>query len=120
MATEQTPSAEFTIAGQPTVSGYTVQNADYGYDEDSEQKKDANGRFLCKITYSRRATLKLEMEANSGTTPAYQNGGTITSGTIADGAGNATAWKIRDAKVTKNRGVWAVSLDLIGLTDLLA
>jgi hypothetical protein len=120
MATEQTPSAEFTIAGQPTVSGYTVQDADYGYEEDAEQKKDAAGRFLCKITYSRRATLRLEMEANSGTTPAYQDGGTIASGVIEDGGGNTTAWKIRSAQVTKNRGVWAVSLDLISLTDLLA
>ena len=119
MATEQTPSAEFTIGGQPTVSGYTVQGADYGYEEDAEQKKDANGRFLCKITYSRRATLKLEMEANSGTTPAYQDGGTIASGEIADGAGNATAWKIRSATVTKTRGPIAVSLDIIALTDLL-
>jgi len=120
MATEQTPSPKFTIGGQPTVSGYTVQNADYSYEEDAEQKQDADGRFLCKIAYSKRATLKLDMEANSGTTPAYQNGGTIASGVIADGGGNATAWKIRDAKVTKNRGVWAVSLDLISLTDLLA
>ena len=119
MATEQTPST-FTVAGQPTVDGYVVLSAIYGVEEDSEQKKDANGRFLSKITYSRRATLKIDMEAESGTTPAYQDGGTITTGTIADGAGNATAWKIRSATVTNTRGPIAVSLDIIALTDLLA
>jgi hypothetical protein len=119
MATEQTPTA-FTVGGQPTVSGYVVRNAVYGYEEDAEQKKDANGRFLSKITYSRRATLKIDMEAESGTTPAYNAGGTIASGSITDGAGTATGWKIRDAKVTKTRGAIAVSLDLIGLADLLA
>jgi hypothetical protein len=119
MATEQTPTA-FTVGGQPTVSGYVVTSAVYGYEEDSEQKKDAHGRFLSKITYSRRATLKIDMEAESGTNPAYNAGGTITTGTIADGAGNATAWKIRSATVTKTRGAIAVSLDIIALTDLLA
>ena len=119
MATELMPVAH-TVGGQPTVSGYTVISAEYGVQEDSEQKKDANGRFLSKITYGRRSTLKLEMEANSGTTPAYQNGGTIASGVIEDGGGNETAWKIRSAPVTKTRGPIAVSLDLIALTDLLA
>ena len=119
MGTELMP-VEHTVGGQPTVSGYTVISAEYGVDEDAEQKKDANGRFLSKITYGRRSTLKLEMEANSGTTPAYNHGGTITTGTIADGAGNATAWKIRSATVTKTRGPIAVSLDIIALTDLLA
>lgn len=119
MSTEQTPTA-FSVGGQPTVSGYVVISAVYGVEEDSEKKADSNGRFLSKITYGRRATLKLEMEAESGTTPAYDAGGTIASGSITDGAGNATGWKIRDAKITQTRGPIAVSLDLVSLTDLLA
>jgi hypothetical protein len=119
MATELMPVAH-TVGGQPTVTGYVVISAEYGIEEDQEVKQDANGRFLSKITYSRRPTLKLEMEATSGTTPTYQNGGTIASGTIADGHGDAMGWKIRSATVTNTRGPIAVSLDLIGLTDYLA
>jgi hypothetical protein len=119
MATELMPVAH-TVGGQPTVSGYVVINAAYGIEEDQEVKKDANGRFASKITYSRRPTLKLEMEAESATTPAYQDGGTIASGSIKDGNGDAMGWKIRSATVTNTRGPITVSLDLIGLTDYLA
>jgi hypothetical protein len=118
MATELMP-VEHTVGGQPTVSGYVVTNAVYGVEEDTETKQAPDGGFLSKITYSRRPTLRLEMEAESGTTPAYSDGGTIASGSITDGNGDAMGWKIRSATVTNTRGPIAVSLDLIGLTDYL-
>lgn len=120
MATEQLPASQYVIAGQPSLSGYVLPQAQYGYAEDSETKYDANGRFKCKITYGRRATLQVTLEVVSGTTPAYQAGGEIASGVFADGAGTSTAWKIRSATLTKTRGPQVVDLDLIAQTDLLA
>ena len=119
MATEQLPANQLVIAGQPTLAGYVLPQAQYGLAEDAETLYDANGRFKCKVTYSRRATLSVTLEVTSGT-PTYQNGGEIASGVFTDGAGNATAWKIRNATLTKTRGPKIVELDLISQTDLLA
>lgn len=119
MATEQLPATQYVIGGQPTLTGYVLPSAQYGIQEDAENKQDANGRHKCKIAYSRRATLSVTLEVTSGT-PTYQNGGEIASGVFADGAGNATAWKIRSATLTKTRGPKVVELDLISQTDLLA
>ena len=121
MATEQLPASTFVIGGQPTLSGWVLPTAQYGFEEDAENKQTGAGRFLCKITYSRRPTLSVTIEAEHGTTlTTYESGGTVASGVFADGAGNATAWKIRSANRTKARGVTQVQLDLIAQTDLLA
>lgn len=121
MATEQLPASQFVVGGQPTLTGWTLPQAQYGFEEDSENKTTAAGRFLTKITYSRRATLNVTIEAESGTTlTTYEAGGAIASGVFTDGAGNATAWKIRSANRTKTRGVTQIELDLIAQTDLLA
>ena len=119
MATTQLPASQYVVGGQPTLNGYILPQAQYGLDEDAETKQDEDGRFKCKIAYSRRPTLSVTLEVTSGT-PAYQSGGEIASGVFTDGAGNATAWKIRNATLTKTRGPQVVSLDLIAQTDLLA
>ncbi len=121
MATEQLPTAVYAIGGQPTVSGWVLPQAQYGIEEDTEAKQNSNGRFNAKITYSRRPTLQVTLEAEHGTTlTAYQDGGQIASGVLADAAGTETAWKIRNATLTKTRGPAQVELDLIAQTDLLA
>lgn len=119
MATEQLPAGIYVIGGQPTVAGYQLPQAQYGFEEDQELKYDGKGRFKAKLTYSRRPTLSVTLEVTTGT-PTYQNGGQIASGVFTDGAGNATAWKIRNATLTKTRGPQVVELDLIAQTDLLA
>ncbi len=121
MATEQLPATQYTVGGQPTLAGWQVISASYGLDEDSEEKKTAAGKFKAKITYSRRPTLQIVLEADSGTTTTtYQTGGSITSGVFATGGGSATAWKIRNASKVNTRGAVQVTLDLIAQTDLLA
>ena len=121
MATQQLPVDVYVIGGQPTLTGWQLPQAQYGFEEDAEQKTTAAGRFSAKITYSRRSTLNVTIEAESGTTTTtYQTGGGILSGVFADGAGNATAWKIRSATKTNTRGPVQVVLDLISQTDLLA
>jgi len=118
MATEQT--TEFELNGKPTISGYVVTNAVYGVQEDAEPKNNAAGQFLSKITYGKRSTLSLTLELESDTTSTYQEGGTVASGVVADGAGNATAWKIVSATKTNTRGPTVVEMQLVALTDLLA
>jgi len=113
MATEQLPAAQYEIAGQPTVSGYEVIDAQYGFEEDTEDKMDAAGQFKSKITYSRRKTLQLELEAENGSTPetTYQDGGSVTIDTVD--------YIIRSATIGRTRGVATVSLDLIAQSDEL-
>lgn len=119
MATEQAPT-NYTIGGQPAVTGYQVIDAVAGLEEDAEQKQDGAGKFNGKIAYGRRATWQLTLEVNHGVTPTYQNGGTIESGVLATAGGDTTAWRIRSATLTKTRGVQVVNLDIIALTDMLA
>jgi len=121
MATEQLPEATYSIAGQVTATGWEVISNTYGFEEDSEDKAGAAGQHKAKITYSRRVTLQLEMEALAAAdVDAYQTGGQVASGvfTLADGS-TATAWNIRNASLGRTRGVATVSLDLIQQGDLL-
>lgn len=121
MATSQLPSAAYVIGGQPTVSGWKLPDAQYGFDEDAETKTTAAGQFQTDIVYSRRQTLRVTLEAlTGGTLTTYAKGGQISSGVFADGGGIATAWKIRSASMRKTRGPVQVELDLISLTDDLA
>jgi hypothetical protein len=121
MATEQLPATIYTVDGKPTLTGWQILSATYGIEEDSETKQTAAGRFSAKITYSRRATLQIVMEAESGTTTTtYQTGGEIASGVFANQAGTATAWKIRNAAKANTRGPVQVTLDLVSQDDLLA
>ena len=123
MGTEQLPSALYLIDQKYALTGYEVINSSSDFDEDTETKQDASGQFKADITYMRRETLQLELEALAAGTPGatYGSGGTIASGafTLADGT-TATAWKIRSANVGSNKGVRTLSLDLIALTDTLA
>ncbi len=117
MATEQLPASQYAIAGQPTVTGYEVINASYGIEEDAEDKKGAAGAHKAKITYMRRQTAQLELEALAAATQgAYLVGGVLD----ANFAPGGTVWKIRSVNETTTKGVTTISLDVIALVDLLA
>jgi len=113
MATTQLGPVTYEVGGQTSISGWTVLSSVKGFAEDSENKNQASGRFGAKITYSRRQTLQLTMEANHGTTTTtYDTGGSITIGGVD--------YKIRSASRTNTRGPVQVTLDLISLADDLA
>jgi len=126
MATEQLPSALYDIAGQPTIAGayadsYEVISASYGLEEDTETKQQANGQFKAEITYSRRETCSLELEALYGVDPTtLVQSGSLASGilVLADGS-TASAWNIRSATLGLTKGVKTVSLDVIQQLDKL-
>jgi hypothetical protein len=120
MATEQLPANQYAIAGQPTVTGYEVISASYGIEEDAEDKKGAGGQQKAKITYMRRQTCQLELEALAAATQgAYVVGGVLNA-SFAPGSVPAAVWKIRSVTESTTKGVTTVSLDLIALVDLLA
>jgi len=126
MATEQLASALYKIAGQPTLAGalankYEVISANYGFEEDSEIKVKAAGQFGADITYSRRETCQLELEALHGTdSEALIISGQIATGILKRANGvTDSAWNIRNASLGKTRGVQTVSLDLIMQLDTL-
>ena len=116
MATEQLPAEQYAIAGQSAVTDYEVISEVYGFEEDSEDKKDSTGQHKAKISYMRRQTCSLELEALAAATP-----GTYTVGGVLDAsfAVGGSVWKIRSVTEGRTRGVSTVSLDLIALTDLL-
>jgi len=116
---EQLPSTVYAVGGQLTLSGWVLPENQYGFDEDGETKTKANGSFNADITYSRRQTLSVTIEAETGTDPTtYQVGGQIASGTFAKADGStATAWKIRNSTLARTRGPVVVTLDLIALSD---
>jgi len=117
MATEQLPADQYAIAGQSTITGYEVISETYGIEEDTEDKKDKTGQHKAKLTYMRRQTVSLELEALAAATPgAYLVGGVLD----ADFAPGGSVWKIRSATEGLTRGVPTVSLDCIALVDLLA
>jgi len=126
MATEQLPSALYDIAGQPTLGGawadkFEVLSATYGLEEEGETKQKGNGQFLAEITYSRRETCQLDLEAlNATDASTLANGGELASGilTLADQS-TASAWNIRSVTWTKTKGVQTVSLDVIQQLDKL-
>jgi hypothetical protein len=104
------------------LTGYEVISATAAFEEDTETKQNAAGQFKADITYMRRQTLQLELEAlTAAVVGAYVVGGTIASGTftLANGS-TASAWKIRSATEGATKGVRTLSLDLISLTDGLA
>ena len=122
MAQEQLPSGIYTVGQTYDLTGYEIITATPGFEEDAEDKVDQDGRFLSKITYSRRETLQLELEAlAAATVSTYIAGGEIASGvfTLADGT-TATAWNIRSSSNGVTKGVTTVSLDLIQQGDNIA
>ncbi len=121
MAIEQLPPDVYVVDGKDTLAGYILPEQQYDFEEDGEPRYDGNGRFTTELAYSRRPTLNVTLHVLSATTPAYHEGGEIVSGVFADGAGNATAWKIQPGTtLTKTRGPWVVNLQLIAQNDLLA
>lgn len=120
-ANQQLPTAVYKIGGQLTKSGWEIVQNSYGFEEDSEVKTKADGTFNADITYSRRQTLQVTLEALSAAdVDEFQSGGQVESGVfpLADGT-TASAWKINDAKLTKTRGPVQVELDLIQLGDMI-
>jgi hypothetical protein len=121
MATEQLPAAVYLIGQKYALTGYEVISANASFEEDTENKAGGAGQHKAKITYSRRQTLQLELEALAAGTPAtYITGGQIASGvfTLADGS-TATAWNITSASESSTKGVRSLSLSLIQQGDLL-
>ena len=119
--TEQLPASTYLISQIHALTGYEIIDAKMGFQEDTEDKVDTNGRFKAKITYSRRQTLQLELEALAAATPAtYVAGGQIASGTLklADGS-TASAWNILSADYGRTKGVATLSLSLIQAGDLI-
>jgi hypothetical protein len=117
MGTQQLPADQYKIGGQPAITGYEVIEATFGFEEDSEDKQAGSGQHKAKISYSRRKTLQLELEALSTADPhEYVAGG----GLDANFAPGGNVWKVRSATNGRTRGVQTVSLDLISLVDELA
>ena len=116
---EQLPADQYALGGQPTITGYVVVRADFGFEEDSEDKQGSGGRHKAKITYSRRKTANVELEAlGTATTQAdYVKGGAVAANYTP---GGTAAWKIRNVTFGTTRGVQTVMLDLISLTDEIA
>lgn len=120
MATEQLPAATYAIAGQPTVTGYEVIDATFGFEEDSEDKQKGSGAHKAKITYMRRQTLQLELEELTTAANDYVKGGALTAAFVPFAPGATAVWKIRDVSKSLTRGVTGITLDLISLVDELA
>lgn len=128
MPAEQLATDVFKVGGQPTLGGalenkYEVIEARYGFEEDSEIKQRQTGLFASDITYSRRETCQLDLEAldDAGDGPELIKSGELASGILkrADGITD-TAWNIQPGSTcTKTRGVEALSLSLIMQTDTL-
>ena len=113
MATEQLPDEQYVIGGQPTVTGWQVISAVRGIEEDSETKQTAAGQFKAKITYSRRRTMQLTLEATqTADVDEFSEGGVVTVDTVV--------YKIRSVQEQATRGPTQVTLDLIATVDLLA
>jgi hypothetical protein len=124
-ANQQLATAVYALGGQLTLSGWELPQNAYSFEEDTEDKQAASGIFKANITYSRRQTLSVTIEALTASAAAsvnaaYITGGQVASGvfTLADGS-TATAWKIRSATRTTTRGPIQVELDLIQLGDMI-
>ena len=121
MAVEQLPASQYVVGGQLILTGWVLPENSYGIEEDGETKQTAAGAFKCEITYSRRQTLSVTLEATTAEEPGvYSKGGEIASGVFANSQGGATGWKIRDVAETRTRGPVQVTLDLIALTEGIA
>ena len=121
MATEQLPDSTYSIAGQETLANWEIISNVYGIEEDAEEKMAADGQWKAKITYSRRETLSLELEALDGADLDAYQGGQVASGawTLSDGA-TATAWNIVSSNLTRTKGVATLSLELVQQGDTLS
>jgi len=113
MATEQIPASKYVVAGQTALTGWQVISETTGFQEDTEDKATAAGQFNSKITYSRRPTKQLVLEANHGTTTTtYDSGGTIVYGGVT--------YIINSVSRVNTRGAVQVTLDLVSSVDSLA
>ena len=102
----QYPTAQLTVGGQPTVAGYVVTRAAYGYAKDEEDRPNTNGTHRVKIQYSKRQTLSLTLEAEDSTTTAtIVDGDELTVGT--------TLYNIISAVPTHTRGPLVLEVELI-------
>lgn len=131
MATEQLGPITYLIAGQPEFVGapytdYEILECTDGFEEDTEDKYAASGKFGANITYGRRETRSLTIEVKHAVTAAdpesdFAEGGEIASGVLlkADGT-TATAWNIVSATPTLTAGVKGVQVELIEQGDSLA
>ena len=120
MATEQLPASTYTIAGQETLANWEIISNVYGFEDDGEDKYAGDGQWKCRLTYSRRETLSLEMESLDGADLDAYQGGQVASGvfTLSDGL-TATAWNITSSTLTRTKGVATLSLELIQQGDTL-
>lgn len=102
---KQYPTAQLAVGGQPTVSGYDVMSATFGFQEDRESYQNADGTHKVDIVYSARRTLSLELQAQAGTSVAFYKGGTVDVGGIT--------YCITSCSIATTRGPTVVSLELI-------
>lgn len=113
MATEQIPATQFQVGGQQVVTGWVVVSSVFGFEEDAEDKQTTAGQFKSKLTYSRRRTLQLTLEAENATTvTTWDTGGSYTH--------DAVLYIIRNVQRMNTRGPVQVTLDLISSVDQLA
>ena len=116
----QLPASQFAVGGQDTVTTYIVGTVVDGFEEDSEVKNTTDGQFKCDITYSRRATKDLTLElSNTASATAYVDGGSVDASFVPCAAA-VGVWEIRGVTRTNTRGPTQVSLQLVGLTELIA
>ena len=109
----QYPTNQQLIGGQPTVAGYIVTSAVYGYAKDEEDRPNTDGSHRVKIQYSKRKTLSLTLEAEYGTTVA----------TIVDGdemTVGGTLYNIVSVVPTYTRGPTVLAVELIEQAEGLA
>jgi len=124
MATEQLPASQYTVGGQVAAAKYQVISSSYGFEEDTESKKNGTGQHRCDITYSRRQTLSITVELEDDASDSlWVTGGSIASDAtiafpLADGS-TASAWEIRSVQRVNTRGPVQIQLELVSTTDLI-
>ncbi len=112
MAAVQLPASQMTVGGQETVANWIVRESVWGKEEDDEDIQNADGTFRTNLTYSRRPTLRLTLEAtNAATNSAKEFRG------IASYTHGGVVYKVRDVQETRTRGPVQVTLDLISTVD---
>ncbi len=110
---EQLPTNKMTIGGQEEVEDWIVRESVWGKEEDDEDVPEASGKFRTNITYSRRQTLRLTLEATGDATADEFRG-------IGEYEHDDVLYKVRDVQETRTRGPVQVTLDLISTVDDLA
>jgi hypothetical protein len=121
MASQQYPTAQLTVGGQPTaaadfafLSGYEVISATPGYQKDEDNNQNAAGTHRCRLQLSKRKTWSMELEAHSDTTLST----VLDAEELTDISGSV--WDVVSAVATKTRSVTVIKLELIKQTDELA